>query len=94
MKQWLGFLGVVALLAVICGLFAFVIPLETDTMSSNDTLCAGSNLMPDEVTPPCSGSVTKSYHLVKGEMQAYQDAKKCIDAHLPTCSTTTVKLFL
>ena len=94
MKQWLGFLSVVTLLVITCGLFAFVIPLETDTMSGNVTLCAGSNLMPDEVTTPCPGPVTKNYHLVKGEMQTYQDAKKCIDAHLSTCSAAIVKLFL
>lgn len=94
MKQWLGFLGVVALLAVICGLFAFVIPLETDTLSDSDTLCAGSSLLPGDNISSCPTLVAKEYHLVKGQMQAYQDAKKCIDAHMPTCNATTVKLFL
>lgn len=94
MKQWLGFLGVVALLAIICSVFMFIVPLESDTQTDNNTLCAGSNLMPDEVTLSCPGPVTKDYHLVKGEMQAYLDAKKCIDVHSVSCPAETVKLFL
>lgn len=94
MKSWLGFFGVVILLAIICGVFAFIVPLESDIQTDSSTLCTGSNLMPGDNISSCPEPVTKDYHLVKGEMQAYQDAKKCIDAHSVTCPATTVKLFL
>jgi hypothetical protein len=88
MKQWLGFFGVLVLLAAICALFMFVVPLESysgaqcagsagTNGSSSDVsscLCPGVNL----VNLP---TITKfDYHLLRGEMKAYQDAKPLVDA--------------
>ncbi len=95
MRSWLGFLGVLVLLAIICGVFAFLVPFESDTASTGSFCPGSSNLMPNDTSyPHCSSPNEADYHLIKGQMQQYLDSKKCIDAHSLSCSSSTVKLFL
>jgi len=86
-KQWLGILGFLVVLLLICLTFVFIVPLESYTTSSNYGLCDGSNL-----SHPAP--VKNDYHLVKGQLQDYLNAKKYMDTHSAACSDPTVKLFL
>lgn len=92
----MGLLGAIVLILVICALFMFVVPLESYSgeaclfsnpeSTSNPTrcLCAGLDfrLTPSHVKP--------NYHLLLGELKAYQDAKPLLDS----CYGETLKLYL
>ena len=87
-KSWLGLFGVVTLLVAICLVFMFIVPLEsysgascdttnvstaTDKPNINSCLCSGPDLR--LTAPPAK----QTFHLLRGEMQAYQDAKPLVD---------------
>jgi len=98
-KQWLGVLGFVIVLLLICLTFAFVIPLESYSGAQCAGTSAENNSAADVSGCLCNGSnlrlnpapVKFDYHLLRGEFNAYQDAKPLVD----TCfGDKPVKLFL
>ena len=76
------------LLGCLSLVFMFAVPLESYSSGVNG-LCYASDLMPGEKIPP---SINKSFHLLKGELEAYSQAKTQLSTQVVDCST--IKLYL
>ena len=92
LKQWLGLVGFLVVLLLICLTFMFIVPLESDSTSGVYDLCTGSNLLPDEHIDISKYASDHSFHLLRGELGKYTQAKALIDNHQVRCSTA--KLYL
>lgn len=101
-KWWLSFFGVIAVLAAICLVFTFIVPLESYDGSSCSHENSSSNVDPNSISGClCPGMLLpitvgqtqpkQNYYVLDGEFQAYQDAKSQVNS----CNgDQSIKLFL